>query len=137
MPGENPIFRDPATGVAIEGPDTQLVAPSVGAQDTIHNVQRGESWSNIASRTYGDFRWWPYLWDYNRAISTQFTDPDKLNRGDSIRIPPPPPMDPVFRDAIFLRAQTHRDYWLCVKLNGVQTCRMDTIVFSRTPVGSA
>lgn len=132
MPGGNQQFTDPATGVLIDGPSTGIAPPAVGTQDTVRTVERGESWSNIASRSYGDYQWWPFLWDHNRANSTQFNDPDKLNRGDTIRIPPPPPNDPNFRSAIFARAQAHRNYWL--QKNAGKGGSMPASVYERTPV---
>jgi hypothetical protein len=110
--GTSTLAKDPATGTLIAGPSTPLVAPAVGAADTIHTVQKGESWANLASRTYGDYRWWPYLWDHNRTGSAQLENPDELKRGASIKIPTTPPPDSAFKNAIFSRAEAHRAYWV-------------------------
>ena len=131
-----PKFADPATGALIDGPSTQIVVPS-GGQDTIRTVEKGESWSNMASRAYGDYRWWPYIWDHNRTLSVQFGDPDQLRRGDTVRIPPAPPMSQAFQAAIFERAKLHRDFWLCQSRGGGRSCEMDAFVYTRTPLESA
>ena len=124
-------FKD-AAGNLLTGPSTPLVAPAESAADTLHTVQNGESWSNIAARAYGDYRWWPFLWDYNRTASTQFDSPDKLLRGASIKIPSLPSMaDSSFQSAIFARALKHLDYWKCRGRRGSR-CVLDAIVSIRT-----
>lgn len=125
-------FNDPATGVKIEGPSTKLAAPAPGTPDAIKTLDRGESWSNIASRAYGDFRWWPYLWDHNRSGSNQFNNPDVLRRGDTIKIPQAPPADEGFKAAIFARAAAHRRYWL--NKNAGRRVSMPPEVAERTPL---
>ena len=104
-PPTQPTFTDGATGVVIAGPSTAIAG---GAQ---HTIASGESWSNIASRAYGNFQWWPFLWDSNRSGS-QFTDPNVLNVGDTITIPATVPADPAYQAAIFARAQADRAWWL-------------------------
>lgn len=118
-------FTDPTTGVLIEGPSGQI---GVGIAYT---VQRGESWSNIASRVFGDWRWWPFLWDMNRGNGTQFTNPDLLNVGDSISIPAATPASAAYQTAIFARANAHRRYWL--DKNAGKSVTMPAIVFEQTP----
>lgn len=118
-------FSDPATGVAVDGPSGKIGAGIAYA------VQKGESWSNIASRVFGDYRWWPFLWDYNRTPQT-FQNPDKLNVGDSISIPASTPQDATYRDRIFQRAAAHRQYWLD-KAKG-KAVTMPAIVSEQTPV---
>lgn len=126
--GTEPVgsFRDPATGVVIEGPKGDI---GVGIAYT---VQRGESWSNIASRVFGDYRWWPFLWDYNRGNGTQFPNPDMLKVGDSISIPAATPADAAYRAAIFERALAHRQYWVD-KAAGKAAGAMPDIVYKQTP----
>ncbi len=126
--GTEPVgsFRDPATGVVIEGPKGEI---GVGIAYT---VQRGESWSNIASRVFGDYRWWPFLWDYNRGNGTQFPNPDMLKVGDSISIPAATPADAAYREAIFERALAHRQYWVD-KAAGKAAGAMPDIVYKQTP----
>lgn len=126
--GTEPVgsFRDPATGVVIEGPKGEI---GVGIAYT---VQRGESWSNIASRVFGDYRWWPFLWDYNRGNGTQFPNPDMLKVGDSISIPAATPADADYREAIFERALAHRQYWVD-KAAGKAAGAMPDIVYKQTP----
>lgn len=133
MPGSTGTFTDPSTGVLIDGPSTGITAPAVGAADLVRTVERGESWSNMASRAYNDYRWWPYIWDYNRASSSAFSNPDVLNRGDTVRIPAAPPADPTFQAAIFSRAKLHRDYWICKNAKRA-TCVLDASVTVRTPL---
>ena len=133
MPAPNtPVFTDPSTGVAIAGPSTDIVPPAVGAADIIKTLEKGESWSNLASRAYNDYRWWPFLWDYNRSSSTTFPNPDVLRRGEVVKIPAAPPEDPTFKAAIFARAAAHRRYWL----DG-RTGPLPTIVLERTAVPTA
>lgn len=126
-------FKDGA-GNLLTGPSTPLVAPAASAADTLHTVQNGESWSNIAARAYGDYRWWPFLWDYNRTASTQLANPDKLLRGTSIKIPSLPSMaDSAFQSAIFDRALKHLAYWKCRARRGA-SCVLDAVVSIRTAV---
>ena len=126
--GTEPVgsFRDPATGVVIEGPQGEI---GVGIAYT---VQRGESWSNIASRVFGDYRWWPFLWDFNRGNGTQFKNPDALSVGDAISIPAATPADAAYREAIFERALAHRQYWVD-KVAGKAVGAMPAIVYEQTP----
>ena len=128
-------FKD-AAGNLLTGPSTPLVAPAASAADTLHTVQNGESWSNIAARAYGDYRWWPFLWDYNRSSSTQLENPDKLLRGTSIKIPALPVMaDSSFQSAIFDRALKHLAYWKCRAKRG--RCVLDAVVTVRTSLPPA
>lgn len=125
-------FRDQATGATLVGPSTPIVAPAAGAADTIRTVEKDESWTNIASRTYGDYRWWPYLWDHNRAMSNSFGNPDLIRRGDQIRIPAAPPSNAQYKAAVFARAEAHRRYWQG-RSRG-QKGAMPAIVAQRTPL---
>ena len=127
-----PATKDAATGTVIAGPSTPIVAPTGGA-DTMHTTQTNESWANLASRAYGDYRWWPYLWDYNRTGSTQLENPDDLKRGISIKIPMAPPNDTGFKNAIFSRAESHRAYWVN-KAKGGRPRPYPKDVLERTPV---
>lgn len=135
MPGGDlETFRDPSTGVVIAGPSMGITPPPAGAQDGTKVLEKDESWSNLASRAYGDYRWWPYLWDYNRSSSTQFPDPDLLRRGTTVKIPAAPPGVATFKVAIFDRARLHREYWLCKAGPSGASCVMDFRVLERTPV---
>ena len=102
--GSVETFKDPATGVTLVGPSEPI---QTGVSYT---VRRGESWSNIAARTYGDYRWWPFLWDANRTAN-RFTSPDSLAVGDVISIPSAPPASAEYRTAIFRRTTDHANYW--------------------------
>ena len=123
-----PTFSDPATGVAIAGPATPIQpAPS-------YTVQPGESWSNIASRTYGDYRWWPFLWDRNRT-PTMFVAPDDLRVSQTIVVSTAPPTDAAYQDAIFARAVAHRAWWLAALKNGVKNVPpMGPDILTATPL---
>jgi nucleoid-associated protein YgaU len=125
-------FRDPATGATLVGPSTPIAAPAAGTPDTIRTVERDESWTNLASRAYGDYRWWPYLWDHNRALSNSFGNPDLIRRGDQIRIPASPPSNAQYKAAVFARAEAHRRYWQGRQRG--QRGPMPAIVTQRTPL---
>lgn len=130
-------FKD-AAGNLLAGPSTPIVVPAVGAADTLKTIDRDESWSNLAARAYGDYRWWPYLWDYNRTGSTQYENPDSLLRGATIKIPALPALsDAAFQAAIFKRALLHLDYWRCKKRRTRTRCTLDAAVLVRTAVPAA
>lgn len=88
---------------------TTVTPPAPGAADKLLTVQRDQSWSSIARDSYGDWRWFPFLWDYNRSSSTQFEDVDRLDKGVTIKIPALP-ADPAFKKAIFARADVYRRF---------------------------
>ena len=98
-------FKDPGTGQTIQGPSAPIQS------GTRYTVRAGESWSNIASRTYGDYRWWPFLWDKNRT-GTMFTSPDSLTVGDSITLPVAVPEDLDYKAMIFARAKAHAEWYV-------------------------
>jgi len=125
-------FRDQATGATLVGPSTPINAPAAGTSDTIRTVEKDESWTNIASRAYGDYRWWPYLWDHNRALSNSFGNPDLIRRGDQIRIPSAPPANAQYKAAVFARAEAHRRYWQGRKAG--MRGSMPSSVSQRTPL---
>jgi hypothetical protein len=85
---------------------TTVAPPAPGAADKLLTVQRDQSWSSIARDTYGDWRWFPFLWDYNRTASTQFEDADRLDKGTTIKIPALPPGE-AFKKAIFARSAAY------------------------------
>jgi hypothetical protein len=127
-------FKDEA-GNLLVGPSTPITTPAAGAADTLKTIDRDESWSNLAARAYGDYRWWPFLWDYNRSGSTQFENPDKLLRGVTVKIPSLPKLsDSGFQSAIFRRAQLHLDYWKCRGSGSRRRCTLDASVSVRTPI---
>lgn len=121
----NEKLVDPSTGAVLAGPSTPI------ASGQKYTVEKGESWSNIASRVYGDFRWWPWLWDTNRSAN-RFTNPDVLAVGAVIDLPVAPPVDPAYKSAIFARAKAHLDYWKSKKTN--PRLAMPKSVTSPTPV---
>ena len=73
-------FTDPGSGATLVGPGTPIPPTT-----TVYSVKRGESWSNIASRLLGDWRWWPVLWVANRA-NPKFSNPELINPGDQIQL---------------------------------------------------
>lgn len=124
-------FKDPGTGATLVGPSE----PIRSGQN--YTVKAGESWSNIASRVYKDFRWWPFLWDHNRrTFPNRFTLPDSLPVGSVIEIPNAPPTDPAYKDIIMARAKAHLDYWKA-KPTLPKTVPMPPIVSSLTPLPKA
>ena len=95
-------FRDAGSGVSVSGPSGMLVLTPTG----MHTVKAGESWANIASRAFGDYRWWPAIWDFNR-LSGKFGAPTTLAVGDVIELPKLP-VSKKYQDAIFARAEADR-----------------------------
>lgn len=73
-------FTDPGSGATLVGPGTPIPPTT-----TAYMVKRGDTWSGIASRLLGDYRWWPALWIANRP-NPQFANPDMLNPGDQIQL---------------------------------------------------
>jgi len=73
-------FTDPGSGATLVGPGT-AIPPTT----TVYMVKRGDTWSGIASRLLGDYRWWPALWIANRP-NAKFANPDTLNPGDQIQL---------------------------------------------------
>lgn len=106
--GTAAVVRDPGSGVLITGP-TGSIQPA-----TTYTVGKGESWSNIASRTYGDYRWWPALWNANRT-ATAFTNPALLRVGDTVSVPSLPLTDTAYKAAIFKVAEADRSWELAKK----------------------
>lgn len=131
---DEPSFVDRGSGVVLTGPSTQISPPPAGSEVgyTTKVVERGESWSNLAARAYGDYRWWPWLWDYNRADSTQFADPDVLLRGATVKIPTMIEAGERFKDAIFARAAAHARYWRCKASGRVDCGGMPVTVLTRS-----
>lgn len=133
--GNGGTFTDKATGVQLEGPSTSL------SPTPKYTVQPKESWSNIASRVYGDYRLWPFLWDWNRVKfpSKYQSSPDLINVGDEIELPAfsTIPTDPAYLVVVGSRADLHRKYWVCVKKNGRSKCdALDASVLISTPLMS-
>lgn len=76
-----------------------------------YTVKKGDSWSAIAEKTYGNYRWWPALWDANRT-GDKFTNPDALKVGEVITVPALPTSNEAFRTAVFARAEAERQWSL-------------------------
>lgn len=125
-------FEDPATGQTIAGPSAPI---DPGGNYT---VRAGESWSNIASRTYGDYRWWPFLWDVNRSMfAGKFTGPDTLSVGDVISLPAGTAGGPAYKNRIFERAKAHAEWWqtkIRLQKTGGRPRPMPAIVMELTDV---
>ncbi len=73
-------FTDPGTGATLVGPSDPIPVTT-----TLSTIKRGESWSNVASRLLGDYRWWPAIWFANRA-NPKYANPEILNVGDQIQL---------------------------------------------------
>lgn len=99
--GTTTLATDPGSGTPVAGPTGSIVS------EMKRTVAKGESWANIASRAYGDYRWWPALWDYNRSGGAKFKDPGLLRVGDEIMVPALP-QSAAFKVAIFARAEADR-----------------------------
>ncbi|PID55579.1 hypothetical protein CSB45_15305 [candidate division KSB3 bacterium] len=52
-----------------------------------YNIRKGDSFSKLARTTWGDLCLWPYLYSHNAG---NYPDPDRLQPGNSIIIPPRP-----------------------------------------------
>ena len=121
-------FVDSATGATLVGPSEPIRSGQT------YTVRAGESWSNIASRVYKDFRWWPFLWDHNRrTFPNRFVMPDTLAVGAVIEIPTAPPADAAYKATIFARAKAHLDYWKA-KPSLPKTASMPPLVLVLTPL---
>lgn len=118
---------DPATGISISGPwgPIKLLTNAY----TTYAVKAGESWSNIVSRAYGDYRWWPAVWDLNiiklslAGKQGLIKDPDVLKPGTKIQLPVLASavfQNLSYRDAIFARSLAHREWWLLKKTPGTR-----------------
>lgn len=88
------------------GPDQ-----TTAATQTRYSVKAGQGWSQIAKAVYGDYRWWPWLWDMNRSPTQYMTLEDSLKPGDSILTPANPPSSSMVKNAIFARAKAYTDWW--------------------------
>ena len=97
-------FVDPGSRVSVVGPSETVVL-----SNDKHTVKANESWANIASRVYGDYRWWPALWDANRA-SGRFGSPTTLAVGDVIVVPKLPVESARFKKLVFDRAELDRKW---------------------------
>lgn len=93
-------FTDPGSGQQLDGPSGTIIGGFT------YKVRRGESWSNIASRAYGDYRWWPALWGLN---ADRYADPERLLVGDMIVLPEQ--LDPAAKEDAFRRARLHANWW--------------------------
>lgn len=133
--GSTTVTKDPGSGVAIVGNTGKL------ATSQSYTIRAGDAgWSNLASRTYGDYRWWPALWDANRS-GTKFQNPDILRIGDGIVIPSLPVNDAKFKAAVFARAEADRAWQLArAKARAAKkafTTPRPSIISAATPVSTA
>lgn len=95
-------------------PGRETVGPTEPiASGTSYTLKAGESWSNVAERTYGNFRWWPFLWDANRD---KYPNPDRLSAGpNTITIPAKSTLPFTKQSAYFARADEHKRIWAAHK----------------------
>ena len=101
-----------STKKAVEG--AKVNAAKTGSKYTI---RAGDSWSKLAEKTYGDYRWWPALWDANR-VGDKFMNPDKIRVGEVVLVPALPISDEVFKKLVFERAEAERA-WAADKAKAV------------------
>jgi hypothetical protein len=85
--------------------------PPVTDESGFYVVKPGDSWSTLAAGKYGDWQWWPFLWDTNRR-TVSYPQPDMLPVGANISVPQMPPASASYRNAIFARAQTHAEWYM-------------------------
>jgi hypothetical protein len=71
----------------------------------------GDSWSTLARKYYGNWQWWPALWDANRSGGSKFADPSMLRVGDDIVVPVLPVNDTAFRAAVFARSKAYQTWY--------------------------
>lgn len=71
---------------SLSGSPRPAALPSSPASDD-YEVKAGDSLRSIAEQIYGDATKWPRIYDANRQ--TIGPDPDALNAGTRLRIPPP------------------------------------------------
>ena len=95
--GNKPDFSNVQGGVRsteAERPDFSNVQGGVTSTEEIVNppeqtytVEKGDSLSKIARQFYGQASAWPRIFDANRD---QLDDPDRIQPGQVLRIPPEP-----------------------------------------------
>jgi hypothetical protein len=89
-----------------------------------YTIKKGDSWSGLAKKTLNDYRWWPFVWDWNRAFGTPgIENPDVLKVGMVVIVPRGNEdvlKNDRYKAAIFARAQAHADWWRN-KVNGGRT----------------
>ena len=87
------VVGTPASPVAVpaSGSPSPLASPAVttapGQPEQTYVVQPGDSMRSIAQQVYGDASLWPRIYDANRDVIGP--DPDALQVGMRLRIPPP------------------------------------------------
>jgi len=87
------VVGTPASPVAVpaSGSPSPLASPAVatspGQPEQTYVVQLGDSMRSIAQQVYGDASLWPRIYDANRDVIGP--DPDALQVGMRLRIPPP------------------------------------------------
>lgn len=78
-------------------------------------IKRGDSWGGLAKEILKDYRWWPFIWDFNRVANpTDFTNPDSMKLGLTIFVPRGTEdvlSNEKYKKAVFARAQAHADWW--------------------------
>ena len=74
-------------------------------------VQKGEGWSQIAKKLYGDYRLWPWLWDLNRSATRYMTLADSLQPGDTLMAPAKAPIDSSYAALVFARADAYTAWY--------------------------
>lgn len=81
----NPFVTDPDR--IYPGQKLLILVQGAGVRQVPHRVRRGESLSRIARAYLGDAGMWPLVWLANPAV----IDPDRIEPGQTIRVPIPRP----------------------------------------------
>lgn len=103
------LFLRPKKAIAAPLDAQGLKLPDDDIRITKHTVARGESYSTIAKKYYGDWSLWPFIYDYNKTKLG--SNPDLLSVGAVVVVPPGNYMDPNKFVAYQKRAKLHAATW--------------------------
>ena len=122
-----------AENLTAEPESTGTTAGSGSAQGR-YAVQKGEGWSQIAKKLYGNYRLWPWLWDLNRTPSRYATLADPLKTGDSITAPASAPTNASYLALIYARADAYTAWYKNPKMASGRPRPIPAIVSEQTPM---
>jgi len=97
----------------------------------------GDSWSTLARKYYGNWQWWPALWDANRSGGSKFADPSMLRVGDEIVVPVLPVNDTAFRAAVFARAKAYQTWYSAYGKSKSRPLPASVLEFTSAPTQNA
>ena len=80
--------------LALPGPGA-FAADAGGPEDALHQVRPGDELHLLAGYYYGDARQWERIWRANRD---QVSNPNRIRRGDLLRIPDATPPAESYAD---------------------------------------